>query len=122
VLGLIGCGACRTPDSRATDIVTALYVTGEPVVVDRDSVFEFLLADAAGRKMPGASLSVEGHMTHPGMAPIAVPAVDEGDGKYRVTLRFTMAGEWVLTLKGMLPDRRVLDQRLGGAVTVRPAG
>jgi hypothetical protein len=61
-------------------------------------------------------------MTHPGMAPIVVPAVDEGDGKYKVTLRFTMAGEWVLTLKGTLPDRRVLDQRLGGAVTVRPPG
>ena len=109
------------PGTKATDIVTALRVTGQPVVVERDSVLEFLVSDAAGTTVPGATLSVEGHMTHSGMAPVVVPAVDQGDGSYKVVLRFTMAGDWVLTLKGTLPDRRVLDQRLGG-VTVRPGG
>jgi hypothetical protein len=118
VLAQLACAACTRGSARATDI--AIHLSAAPAIVDRDTVVEFVLSDAAGKPVPGASLTVQAHMTHPGMAPIIEPAVDAGEGRYEVRLRFTMAGAWVLAAKGTLDDRRAIDQKIG-EMTVRPA-
>jgi hypothetical protein len=122
VLILLACSGCGSSTASATDIAITLLPPGDALVVDREARLEFTLADAEGRVLPGGSLQIEANMTHPGMAPIVAPAVDEGGGRYRVAMRFTMAGEWVLWIKGTLPDRRPVDRRLEGVVSVRPSG
>jgi hypothetical protein len=59
-------------------------------------------------------------MSHPGMAPVIGQATERGEGVYRVPLRFSMNGEWVVIVKGTLADGRRFDRRIETA-TVRQA-
>jgi hypothetical protein len=79
------------------------------------------LRDAAGAGVPGATVRVEGHMTHPGMTPILTTAADRAGGVYQADVEFTMAGDWVLLVTAALPDGRRVERRIDVA-NVRPAG
>ena len=118
VLAQLACTVCSRGGDKAADVT--IHLNAVSAVVDRETVVEFVLADSVGKPFEGASLTVQAHMTHPGMAPVIERAVDAGKGTYKVSLRFTMAGVWVLYAKGTLADRRVIDRSVG-EVTVRPA-
>jgi len=46
-------------------------------------------------------------MSHAGMVPVVDTAQAEGPGSYGISdFRFTMAGDWILTLRATLPDGR----------------
>jgi hypothetical protein len=79
------------------------------------------LRDAAGAGVAGATVRVEGHMTHPGMTPILTTAADRAGGLYHADVTFTMAGDWVLLVTAALPDGRRVERRIDVA-NVRPAG
>lgn len=58
-----------------------------------------------GTPVTGAKLQLRGDMTMAGMAPVLAPLADRGDGRYVASgFRFTMGGDWVLTVSGTLPD------------------
>ncbi len=67
------------------------------------------LTDAAGAPVEGAQVEVKGDMTHPGMVPALAEARDLGGGLYEVPFEWTMAGDWVLTVSGTLPDGPVFE-------------
>ncbi len=60
---------------------------------------EVTILDDARRPVKASTMRVEAFMTHPGMAPMLETARTTRDGVYSVRLRFTMAGEWVLSVK-----------------------
>ena len=71
------------------------------------------LADTAGRPVDGARITVEGNMSHAGMVPVLDTARARGDGTYSVPeFRFTMAGDWILTVEATLPDGRTTATRM----------
>ena len=75
-------------------------------------MLRFSLVDDAREPVAGARLRVEGHMTHPGMAPVTADVRETGPGAYEAALSFTMAGDWVLVLDGALDDGRRLRRHL----------
>jgi hypothetical protein len=52
---------------------------------------------------------------------VLASAEDRGDGRYRVRLELTMAGDWTLLVRGVLPDGRTLRHQVELA-NVQPPG
>jgi YtkA-like protein len=112
---------CRRATPLAGDVVVEWKITPAAPAVNGSVRAEILLFDRSHRPLTGASLQVEGHMSHPGMAPVIQPAREERPGVYSASLSFSMAGHWTVVVTGQLEDRRQVRQRVGD-LTVRPAG
>lgn len=89
-------------------------------VVDQDATVTLTVLDAQRQPVIGATLDIEGHMSHPGMAPVVVRAVDRGAGIYDARLAFTMGGDWFAIVSGTLRDGQSIRQR-AAAFRVRVA-
>ncbi len=112
VCSLIG-GCTQPPQAGDSTLIGAWDIAPAPPSAGPDSIVRFTLRDKDGQPIPGASLQLQGHMSHPGMAPVISPATSVGDGVYEAHLRFTMAGDWVLVVEGQLPDgSRLLRRQL----------
>lgn len=108
-LVLLGSFACRGAPPSETgdpDLSVAVGISPTPPVVGPARIL-LTLTDSQGRGVPGASIRVEGNMNHAGMVPVVDTAVEEGEGRYAVpAFRFSMAGDWILTVRASLPDGR----------------
>lgn len=117
-LMLVATVACRPPADR-----TAAAATGTDVVVrvlDEPTTVGPATVEVEVRRPQGpveaAGVTITGDMTHAGMVPVIDPAEEVGGGRYRTqTFRFTMAGDWVLTVDVVLPD----GERRQSAIDVR---
>ena len=107
---LVG-GGCRT--SPAVDLSWTVEHRPFAGAPGADAHVTIVMRDRAlGQPVRGARLSLEGHMSHPGMAPVVAAVSETTDGRYEGQLRMTMAGDWTLVLSGALADgRRVTWQR-----------
>jgi hypothetical protein len=92
----------------ATPLHLAIDWTAPPAA-GVESVAEIRLVDAAEQPLSRAALKVHAFMTHPGMAPVEAVVDEQGDGRYRARVRFTMAGDWVVRVQGATADGRPVD-------------
>jgi hypothetical protein len=69
------------------------------------------LKDPAGQPVDGARLEVEANMGHAGMIPVLAGTAESQAGLYRVPLQWTMAGDWYVDLKFILPDGQQVVRR-----------
>ena len=69
------------------------------------------MSDALGHGVSGAHLSLEGNMSHAGMAPIFGKAIETSPGSYSGNLEFSMAGDWVISVNARLSDGRQVEQQ-----------
>jgi hypothetical protein len=87
-----------------------------PTVGQADLVVR--LTDADNSPLTGASVSLKADMTHAGMTPVFGQAIEDGDGRYRTTFEWTMAGDWILTVTGTLADGRTFQRELQTSVAI----
>jgi YtkA-like len=124
ILALV-CGLVSTACGRravlAEDVSVEWKLTPAPPIVGTPALGEITLRDRAHRPVHGARLQVVGLMSHPGMAPVFPAVTERGDGVYQVRLQFTMGGDWILLVTGLLPDGRKFSHQIDIA-NARPAG
>lgn len=106
----IAASGCRQP-APAADVALTWTLAPDPPVVG-PARLTLRPTDAAGRPVRAATLRVEGHMSHPGMAPMLSTAIEREDGVYEADLQFTMRGDWILIVSGSLPDGGTVQQRI----------
>jgi hypothetical protein len=70
------------------------------------------LRDPAGRPVEGATLGLEGNMSHPGMVPVQAVVQPIAAGRYAGVLELTMAGDWFVRVWGVLEDGRPIDRTI----------
>ena len=100
-----GCGGTATPVHVSWSLDPA------PPVAGVETRARLTVQDDQRRPVRGARLRVEGHMSHPGMTPIVVPATEREDGRYEAQMQFSMAGDWILVVTGDLGDgTRITEQ------------
>ena len=75
----------------------------------------------SGEALAGAAVRLEGHMTHPGMAPVLADATERTPGVYDLTFEFTMQGDWVLLVSAQTQHDGRIERRID-ITNVRPAG
>jgi hypothetical protein len=103
-------GACHRSAGPASSVVVSCDISPQPPRVG-PAVISLRLSDA-GRPVTGARVTLEGDMTHAGMAPVFADATEVEPGRYRATLVFTMGGDWVVIVHAALPDGGKLERQL----------
>ncbi len=129
VLTFLGVGlfltswACRGEGSaESPDLQLDVSVSPTPPMVGPAQVVAFL-TDTTGAPLTGAQVLIRGDMTHAGMSPVIDTAEEAGPGRYAVQdFRFTMAGDWILTVQASLEDGRSTSVREPVSVLTPPPG
>lgn len=80
------------------------------------------LLDVESQPITDAGVGLEGNMSHAGMVPVISDTVhdaDDGvaDGRYQVPFRFTMLGDWIMTVSVQLADGTAARQDINLTVT-----
>jgi hypothetical protein len=123
VLAVLLIGGCRggeAPDDSGLTMTLAMSPTPPGVGPARLII---TLQDSTGAPVEGATVSVEGNMSHAGMVPVFGSALEGESGTYTISdFTFTMAGDWILTLEATLPDGRRTQLRKGTKVYSAPPG
>lgn len=107
LLPVLVLGGCRGElDTGDPGLVLDVAISPTPPTVGPARLL-ITLQDTAGAPLEGAEIVVEGNMSHAGMVPVVDTAQAQGPGDYAIEdFRFTMAGDWILTLQATLPDGR----------------
>jgi hypothetical protein len=103
--------ACHRPQGQASSISVREEIEPQPPVVGPATV-TVSLADAEGRPLTQARLTVEGDMSHPGMSPLFSESKEVMDGRYLANIDFAMAGDWVLLLHIKLPEGETVERQI----------
>lgn len=106
--GLTGCHKA----SADTGVTIACTVVPQPARAGSETVVTVRLADRTAKPVSGAHISIEGDMSHPGMAPVFAQARETDPGSYVAHLQLTMAGDWVILVQGTLANGRKIDRQV----------
>jgi hypothetical protein len=103
---VVGC----TNSSQKSILVTEASIAPQPTRVGPITV-NFKLANAS-TPLTGAHVSLEGDMTHAGMAPVFGDAKEISPGQYQGRLTLNMGGDWVVLLHITLPGGRKVERQI----------
>ncbi len=117
LVALAGCGRVQKAAPAADDGLTiTMTVEPSPPMIG-DGTVVLTVKDAAGRPVDGATVEIEGNMSHAGMKPSFGKVEDGQGGVYRVPLQWTMGGDWYVDVKLTLADGKTATRRF--PVTVK---
>jgi len=102
--------SCSRSGSVTSTILTEKGVSPQPARVGPVRV-AFRLSNS-GKPVSGAHVSLEGDMTHAGMAPVFGDAQEVVPGQYQGQLNLNMGGDWVVLIHVTLPDGHNLEEQM----------
>jgi hypothetical protein len=109
VLGSLLMG-CHKPIEPQPALKVELELAPQPPRLG-PGVITLVVADAEGKAVTGAHVSVEGDMTHAGMGPIIAEAKEVGAGRYQAPFEFSMGGDWVIVVHVTLPSGQAVERQ-----------
>jgi hypothetical protein len=104
--------------STAEMVVHIGYEPDEDPAIVGDAAVTITLTDEDSHPVTDAVVEVIGDMAHHGMMPIRGTGEYAGDARYKVPLRWTMAGDWIVTVTVTLADGRRIEQTFEQQVVV----
>jgi len=115
-LSLLLLSSCRPPNNSSsssnTDTTSGMVRVelAENPKMGESPISVFILDGADG--VSGAQVEITGDMTHAGMVPVIVDAVESEAGLYLADdFAFTMAGDWIVTTEITLSDgEKLMDE------------
>jgi hypothetical protein len=111
VLLFVGCRAAPATPAAETAVQAAqisLTVDPEPAAVGEARLNVAVTRD--GQPLAGVKLDVRGDMTHAGMKPVLGSATTDAQGVAVVPFRWTMGGDWIVTVTATLADGAQVSQ------------
>ena len=102
---------CRQQAGPSAAITLTHDITPQPVRVGPASII-LNLKDGAAQPLAGAHITLEGDMTHPGMAPVFSEAKEIAPGRYQGHLEFGMGGDWVVLVHATLANGQHLEREI----------
>jgi hypothetical protein len=104
--------ACQRGSNKdIPEIGIDLTVSPNPPSVGTATI-SLVLSDAEGHPIDGATVELEGNMSHAGMAPVFAQAAEAEPGHYEAPIEFNMGGDWFILVKATLPDGRKLERQM----------
>ncbi|RME74749.1 MAG: hypothetical protein D6784_09365 [Chloroflexi bacterium] len=114
---LTACGRIQPAPADTTGVQIELAVDPASPAVGPARLL-VTLTGPDGQPIDGATVEVEGNMTHAGMTPVFAQTTASEQGRYTVPFEWTMAGDWIVTVRVTLPGgeqvRREFPVRVGG--------
>ena len=104
-------GGCRKAVEASPAIVIDHQIAPWPAHVG-PALVTLRLTDGNGHPVRGASVMLEGDMSHPGMPPEFDATSEIDAGRYQGRLTFTMAGDWVILMHVTLPGGQKLERQM----------
>ncbi|MGV3720340.1 MAG: FixH family protein [Actinomycetota bacterium] len=101
---------CNSRPGTVSDVQVQVRVQPQPPRVGEAEV-TVLLTGPDQRPVPGATVRLEGNMSHAGMQPVFADAREAAPGRYEARLELTMGGDWFIIVTGTLPDGRKLEHQ-----------
>jgi hypothetical protein len=114
----IGCTRLSRLDDEALDVQLVVNLDPDPPLFGRPCRVVVTVLAADGKPINDARLEIRGDMTHAGMVPVVVKVTEGVEGAYSTAFEWTMAGDWVLTVRAELHDGRVARRQFEIAVGV----
>ena len=102
--------SCTHQSESELDFTLEHEVTPQPPRVGQVTI-NLRATDASGKPVTGARLTLEGNMSHAGMAPVFADATEVQPGRYRAIMELSMAGDWIVLVHVTLSDSRKLDRQ-----------
>ncbi len=102
--------ARQSQQPSAGDVEMTLSVRPDPPAVG-DATLEITLTDADGNPIEDARLDVKGDMSHAGMEPVLAEVEGGAGGVYQVPFKWTMGGDWFVTVDAVLADGTTISRR-----------
>lgn len=105
------CGRMQGSAPKAEDgySVTMASEPAQPSV--GPGMLTFTLRDPAGVPVEGVELKVIGNMSHAGMTPVEGAVQSSAGGAYRVSMNWTMSGDWFVDLSFRASDGKEVARR-----------
>lgn len=103
--------SCRRAAEQGSGLVIQSEILPSPPRVGT-AIIMLSLSDSSAKPVTGATLSVEGNMTHAGMAPVFYASKEVQPGRYRSEVAFSMPGDWAILVHVTLPDGIKLERQI----------
>ena len=110
-------GGCRQSQSGGTADLTIELISPLFPSLDGSREMSVRVIDVAGQPVNDAQIDIKSDMTHAGMTPVQAEAQNGIDGIYTVPFTWTMAGDWIVTVRATLPDGTWAEQQFDLSVT-----